>query len=294
MNELASFAGRARLGGPVVFSAEFFSGVNAESTMRRPQPLFPRRASVLLPAVLATAMFGAACDKAKDDGGEVLKRATKAVDLRSTAVRDYALSGTATNLGTQKAVQFTYAFAQPTFAKATLGEEQVTAFDGNAVVMIDHAQKIARRQDAKGMPEEQLLMTLNALFADFVVEGWRPPLLRPHGMSARVEPAADGDRWVISVPIDDDTLAEQRLVLRAADGAFLEKAFLDKSGKAVARVHVVEELKDPATGLSFPKVWERQGPEGSFRMALDSASVNAGLAKDQFTVALPEGYRAGP
>lgn len=262
--------------------------------MRSIQVLCRRGRGLLLPVLLVPALLGTACEKARDDGGEVLKRATEAVDRRSTAVRDYALSGTATNLGTQKAVKFTYAFAQPTFAKATLGDEQVTAFDGNAVVMIDHAQKIARRQDAKGMPEEQLLMTLNALFADFVVEGWRPPLLRPHGMSARVEPAADGDRWVISVPIDDDTLAEQRLTLRAADGAFLEKAFLDKGGKAVARVFVVEELKDPATGLSFPKVWERQGPEGSFRMALDSAAVNAGLAKEQFTVALPEGYGAGP
>lgn len=253
--------------------------------------LHPSLAAVTL---LASSLGGAGCDRPRDDSAAVLAAATQAIEQRTAAVRDYALTGSATDLATKQAVPFSYAFAQPTFAKATAGTTQVTAFDGASLVMIDHAQKTARRQDAKGMPEEQLLMTLNALFADFVVEGWRPPMLRPHGVNARVERAPEGERWVISVPIEDDTLAEQRVTLRSSDGAFLEKAFLDKGGKIVARVHVVEELKDPATGLSFPKVWERTTPEGSFRMALDGAVVNGGLAKEQFTVAVPEGYRTGP
>lgn len=259
--------------------------------MNSPTPSRPLTAALAAILGLAPSL---GCDKAPDDGAAVLKRATLEVERRTAAIRDYELRGTATNVATGKGVAFTYAFAQPTFAKATLGNEQVTAFDGKAVVMLDHTQKIGRSQDAKGLPEEQLLMTLNALFADFVVEGWRPPLLRPRGMTARAEAGPDGERWVISVPIDDDTLAEQRLILRAADGAFLEKSFLDKAGKPVSRVHVVEELKDPDTGLSFPKVWERSTPEGTFRMSLDSAQVNRGLDKQQFTVAIPEGYRAGP
>lgn len=250
------------------------------------------------PRLMACTLVGislaaAACGKAADDGAAALAAATKAIDRRTAAIRDYALTGTATDLGTKHAIAFSYAFAQPTYAKATVGAEQVTAFDGNAVVVIDHTQKTATRRDVKGIAEDELLMTLNSLFADFTVEGWRPPLMRPHGMSARIERAADGERWVISVPIDDATLAEQRLTLRVSDGAFLEKAFLDKSGKAIAKVAVIEELKDAATGLMFPKVWERTGPQGSFRVALDSAVVNGGLGKEQFTVAVPDGYRAG-
>ena len=90
-----------------------------------------------------------------------------------------------------------------------------------------------------------------------------------------------------------DTLAEQRVTLRSPDGAFLEKAFVDKRGNVVAGVKVLEELKDAATGLSFPKAWERTGPQGRFKVALDGATVNGGLAKEQFSVAVPDGYRAG-
>ncbi len=241
---------------------------------------------------LALVLAGA-CSKPAGDGGAVMAAATQAIERRSAAVRDYVLTGTATDLATGKALPFTYSFAQPTYTKATVGADQVTAFDGAAVVMIDHAQKVAQRQDIKGLKEEDLLLSLNALFADFTVEGWRPPLLRPRGMTARSEHTADGERWVISVPIDDDTLAEQRVTLRAPDGAFLEKAFLDKAGKVVAGVTVVEELKDAGTGLSFPKVWERTGPQGRVRVTLEGATVNGGLAKEQFTLAVPDGYRVG-
>ncbi|OGQ12269.1 MAG: hypothetical protein A2138_24425 [Deltaproteobacteria bacterium RBG_16_71_12] len=245
------------------------------------------------PLLLAAALASGACGKSADDGMPALAAAIAAVEHRTGAIRDYVLSGTATDLGSGKALPFTYAFAQPTYAKATIGAAQVTAFDGNAVVIVDHANKVARRQEVKGQKEDELLLTLNALFADFTVEGWRPPLLRPRGMSARVERGADGERWVISVPIDDDTLAEQRVTLRSPDGAFLEKAFVDKRGNVVAGVKVLEELKDAATGLSFPKAWERTGPQGRFKVALDGATVNGGLAKEQFSVAVPDGYRAG-
>lgn len=245
------------------------------------------------PLLLATALALAACGKSAGGGGPELAAATAAIERRTAAIRDYALAGTATDLGTGKALAFTYAFAQPTYTKATVGTEQVTTFDGTAVVIVDHANKVAQRQEVKGQKEDELLLSLNALFADFTVEGWRPPLLRPRGMTARTERGADGERWLISVPIDDDTLAEQRVTLRAPGGEFVEKAFLDKSGKVVAGVKVLEEMKDAGTGLSFPKVWERTGPQGRFKVVLDGATVNAGLAKEQFTIAVPDGYRIG-
>lgn len=251
-----------------------------------------RLARLPLLLVVAPVLVGA-CGKTADDGATVLAAAIAAVEHRTSLVRDYLISGTATDLATGKALPFSYAFAQPTYAKATVGAEQVTSFDGTAVVIIDHVNKVAQRQQVKGLKDEELLLSLNALFADFAVEGWRPPLLRPRGMTARSERGGAGERWVISVPIDDDTLAEQRVTLRYPDGAFLEKAFLDKSGKVVAGVKVVEELKDTATGLSFPKTWERTGPQGRFKVVLDGATVNSGLAREQFTVAVPAGYRAG-
>lgn len=238
-------------------------------------------------------LAGACARPATDGGGVAMAAVTQAIERRSAQVRDYVLTGSATDLGSGKTLPFTFAFAQPTYTKATVGTDQVTSFDGSALVMIDHAQKVAQRQEVKGLKEDELLLSLNALFADFTVEGWRPPLLRPRGMTARTEQVAGGERWVISVPIDDDTLAEQRVTLRAPDGAFLEKSFLDKAGKVVSGVTVIEELNDAGTGLSFPKVWERSSPQGRIRVSLESATVNGGLAKEQFTLAVPEGYRAG-
>jgi hypothetical protein len=117
-------------------------------------------------------------------------------------------------------------------------------------------------------------------FARFVCEGWRPPLLRPQHFSV----AAENGKWIVTVPIDDDTLKEQRIVLKAPGGEFVEKSIVDKSGKAVTSTTVTAELTDPATKLVFPAAWRTTSPDGSaLEIHVDKALVNAGIPAARFS-----------
>lgn len=252
--------------------------------------------------------FGAACDTAipaapaapaNAGNPEVFAAAQARLNQRLGAVRDYALEGTAKNLDTGAEIHFTYVFAQPQFARATLRTDagapdprETVVFDGEALVMLDHGTKTAQRLD-KSVGEENLLLAIHQAFADLACEGWRPPLLRPRGTLASAGQGPDGQpRFTLTVPIDDAELKEEQVVLRGTDGSFVEKQTLDRQGNAVAYTRVLEDLIDPTTGLTFPRRWEKKGVAGRFEVALQKATVNAGIVPEMFSTALPEGYTA--
>ncbi len=208
------------------------------------------------------------------------KAVTSALDRRFAAITDFSLEGTAEQ-GSEK-LPYAYAMKQPTFVRAAIGPMTIT-FDGKALLVLDGDKKTAQRQDLGAYPEAQRLLVLHQAFSRFVCEGWRPPLLRPSGFSV----AADGaDRWVVTVPIEDARLKEQRLVLKAPGAELVEKTIVDKAGKVVARTSVVEELKDEKTGLVFPKDWKSD----DVHIHVDKAVVNGGLAAELFKTDVPAGY----
>lgn len=257
----------------------------------------------LVGLVALLASFGVACDTAPPaapanaGNPEVFAAAQARLNQRLAAVRDYALEGTARNLDTGAELRFTYVFAQPQFARATLRTDagtpeprETVVFDGEALVMLDHGTKTARRLDKSG-GEENLLLAIHQAFADLACEGWRPPLLRPRGTLASAGQGPDGQpRFTLTVPIDDAELKEEQVVLRGTDGSFIEKQTLDRQGNAVAYTRVLEDLVDPTTGLTFPRRWEKKGAAGRFEVALQKATVNAGIVPEMFSTTFPEGY----
>ncbi len=257
---------------------------------------------VLVVTFALAAITSTACDKgAPAHAGDpaVLKAATTALDKRLAAIRDYQFEGTARVVETGASMPITYAFLQPQFARGTInvfapsGEAgpttgQTVTFDGTTILALDHAAKAFGRVDTS-MDSDQFLLALHNSFSEFACEGWRPPLIKKEGTHAI---AANG-QWVLTIAIRDDQLKEEQLVLRASDGAFVEKRTVDKAGKVVASTTVLEELDDPATGLKLPKKWRRVSPQGTFEVELAKATVNAGIAKEAFTTAVPEGYKQG-
>lgn len=244
------------------------------------------RSATLCLAVLALA----SCARGGPAGDPAVLAAAKAsLEKRLAVVRDYSFEGTAqlTN-GAQTA--FTYAFMQPAFAKATLGTQQSVVFDGTMILALNHEGKTFMKVD-KSIGDEEFLLALHGAFSDFACEGWRPPLVKPNGTIASV--SADGSQWILTTTLDDATLKENLLVLRAKDGAFLERRTIDRQGNTVALTRVLEELDDPATGLKLPKRWQRTGPAGSLDLSLGRVTVNGGIAREAFLPTIPEGYKPG-
>ena len=82
-------------------------------------------------------------------------------------------------------LRYRYAMQQPAFAAvetfdAAGTRERAFIFDGKVLASIDDVAKTITRTDLS-TNEEQLLLTLHQVFSPFVIEGWRPPLLRPTG-----------------------------------------------------------------------------------------------------------------
>lgn len=251
-------------------------------------------------ATVAVVLVIACCDRAGSPGASdaaVFAAASAALDKRLAAVRDYSFEGTASFVaerpvaGSQSApLAITYAFMQPQFAKGTLGAGQTVIFDGTTILALDHEGKTFAKVD-RSVGDENFLLALHNAFSEFACEGWRPPLLKPKGTNARV--SADGSQWILSTALNDEELKEDQLVLRAADGAFLEKRTIDKKGNVVATTRVLEELDDPATGMKLPKRWQRTGAAGTLEIALTKATVNAGIAREAFLATVPQGYNPG-
>lgn len=265
--------------------------------------LIVQRALVVTLALAVAGTLAIACDRTSNAAAAgdpaVFKAATAALDKRLAAVRDYQFEGTARHVETGASMPITYAFIQPQFARGTIDipaadapgaptKGQTVVFDGTTILALDHAAKTFAKVD-NSVDADVFLLALHNAFAEFACEGWRPPLLKKEGTSAST---ANG-QWILTMPIRDDELKEEQLVLRTSDGAFVEKRTLDKAGKIVASTTVLEELDDPATGLKLPKKWRRVSPQGTFEVELAKATVNAGIAKEAFTTAVPEGYKQG-
>src|SRR5688500_3085620 len=161
---------------------------------------------MILRVPLALLLLAVSCsrDPAPASDPQVLTAVAAALDKRVAALHDFALEGTATAASGEK-VDFTYAWAQPQYAKAVVGATRIV-FDGDALVMIDDEHKTFSRVD-KSAGEEALLLALHQAFADFAVEGWRPPLLKKNGTTA----VREGDRFVLRMALDDVALKEERL-----------------------------------------------------------------------------------
>lgn len=251
---------------------------------------------VLLPGLLVVAAV-AGCPKdtavgSVDNGADVVKAAIEAQNVRVGAVRDYAVEGAVVDKGSGQSMKFRYAMQQPSYSVGELldGNGDVArafVFDGKVLAVVDAATKSVTHQDFS-KNEEQMLLTLHEIFSQFVCEGWRPPLIKPQGTTGA---SVDG-AVVLTIPVDDPAVSAQRLTLKS-DGAFAKKELLDKGGNVLTSTTVLDEVKDPATGLLFPKKWSHSENGSTQEVELSAFKVNAGVDPARFnTNAVPTGYQS--
>ena len=243
-------------------------------------------AALLLVSILVISACARAPTLSADDEGI---DAVEAVAARPAPVRDYALAGEVTS-PTGDVVHFTVDMKQPRSMKAVLVEQQKTVvFDGKTLTLIDDRAKTVVAQDLAALPETGQLALLHAIFSPFLCEGWRAPLLRAGKQQVARGVFAGEPRWTFDIPIDDDTLSKDRLTLRAPKADFVSRETLDKAGTVVAATRVTEEHTDAATGLSFPKRWERTDATGTTRYALTRIAINQGIEVARFDARAPAG-----
>jgi hypothetical protein len=253
----------------------------------------------LLAPLASCALFFAACscdpppppkDTAVATDDVVVTKALDVLGKRLAPVRAYDVDGEVVDKGTGQKLRFRYAMKQPSFSSAELLDATTGArlrafvFDGKNLAIVDDATKTVVRQDLSTNPE-QMLVTLHEIFSEFVCEGWRPPLVKPQGVLG----AAEGDTWTLTIPIVDEVLNSQRLVVRT-DGSFVKKELVDDRGIVVASTTVLQEWKDPSTGLTFPSRWAHTERGATQEVTLTSTKVNVDVDAARFQTATPAGY----
>jgi outer membrane lipoprotein-sorting protein len=253
-----------------------------------------RFCSLALVALVAVLPAGSGCTREAPPPPDAPANAvvTQALDVlgkRIASVRDYSVEGVVEDAATKQQLRFRYAMQQPSFSSGELfdaagARARAFVFDGKVLAIIDDATKTVTRQDLS-QNEEQMLLALHEIFAQFVCEGWRPPLVKPQGTLG----AIDGEQWVLTIPIVDEVLNSQRLVLRP-DGSFVKKELLDDRGVAAASTTVLEDWKDPGTGLLFPKRWTHVERGSTQTVTLSAHVVNGGVDGARFSTATPAGY----
>jgi hypothetical protein len=147
-------------------------------------------------------------------GPEVFTAIQGALNKRLEAVHDVSVEGSITDpAGTT--LGFRYAMQQPAFSVGELLDPdgkrlRAFAFDGKYLAVVDDGSKTVLRQDLT-LNEEQMLLTLHQVFAPFVCEGWRPPLLKAKGTTA----SRTGDVVTLTVPVGEGGVKQQVVRLKA-------------------------------------------------------------------------------
>jgi outer membrane lipoprotein-sorting protein len=221
----------------------------------------------------------------------IVAKALDVLGKRLTPVRDFAVEGEVVDRGTGQKLRFRTAMKQPSSWAAELVDPasstrlRAFVFDGKTLAIVDDSTKTVVRQDLSTNPE-QMLVTLHEIFSQFVCEGWRPALVKPQGALG----AANADAtWTLTIPIVDEVLNSQRLVVRT-DGSFVKKELVDDHGAVVASTTVLEDWKDPSTGLSFPVRWTHTERGSMQEVTLTAKAVNVDVDAARFQTATPPGY----
>lgn len=244
-------------------------------------------------ALLVASTTGCKDDEAQKTTaiGDVLS----AVGARGEALNDFRLDGelVTTNGGeATQAVHFKYYQRQPKLLRLDVVEDKThMTFDGQTLAIIKDDQKTAVKQSFAGQDPATQIITLHNAFGAFACEGWRPPTLSPKSATATLSKDDNlGPIWTIVQPLQDATLKEVRYILRAPKADFVSKETLNKAGDVVAYTRMLEEHKDSATNMTFPKKWTVKDAAKEYTVTLETIAINQGIDKGKFSVTPPEGY----
>jgi outer membrane lipoprotein-sorting protein len=255
---------------------------------------FPARrlAVALALCVVVAPAFGAGCPKSEPASAahsdDRYAKVQQALNARVAAIHDVAVEGSIAD-PTGQTLRFRYAMQQPSFMAGELlapdgSRARAFIFDGKHLAIVDDGTRTIVRQDLS-TNEEQMLLTLHQVFSPFVCEGWRPPLLKPTGVTT----TADGDTVVLTVPVGEGGVKEQRVVLRSS-GAFVSRQTIGDDGAVLMETTVLEDATDTGTGLAFPVKWAMKEGASRGTVTLSSWQVNAGVDAARFDTRAPAGY----
>jgi len=222
------------------------------------------------------------------DGAARYAQVQEALNKRVAAIHDVAVEGQIVD-PTGQTLRFRYAMQQPSFTAGELlapdgSRARAFIFDGKHLAIVDDGTRTVVRQDLS-VNEEQMLLTLHQVFSPFVCEGWRPPLLKPTGVTA----TPDGDKVVLTVPVGEGGVKEQRVVLEGS-GVFVSRQTIGDDGAVLMETTVLENATDAGTGLAFPVKWSMKEGGSRGTVSLSAWKVNAGVDAARFDTAAPAGY----
>jgi outer membrane lipoprotein-sorting protein len=266
-------------------------------TPRLPAPAAraPRTARCVVAVTLALApvIVATGCPKSEPaatatDGAARYAQVQEALNKRVAAIHDVAVEGQIVD-PTGQTLRFRYAMQQPSFTAGELlapdgSRARAFVFDGKHLAIVDDGTRTVVRQDLS-TNEEQMLLTLHQVFSPFVCEGWRPPLLKPTGVTT----TADGERVVLTVPVGEGGVKEQRVVLEGS-GAFVSRQTIGDDGAVLMETTVLENATDAGTGLVFPVKWTMKEGGSQGTVSLGAWKVNAGVDAARFDTRAPAGY----
>jgi outer membrane lipoprotein-sorting protein len=245
--------------------------------------------SIVVATALFISLFSASCNKPAAPTSEALFASVmQTQNKRLEAVHDVDVEGHIES-GDGHKLRFRYAMQQPAFSAGELlspegARTRAFIFDGKTLAVVDDGTKTITRNDLSA-DEEQMLLTLHAVFSPFVCEGWRPPLLKPNGTTA----TQHNDEVVLSTAVGVEGVKLQRVSL-AKDGAFIGKETIADDGSVVGSTTVLESITDPATGLRFPKQWKMLEDGTSGTITLTSWRINEGVDASRFATTVPVGF----
>ncbi len=246
----------------------------------------------VVPVLLALSLV-TACRKPADSAADpaLLAQVKSALAEREKKVGSYEIAGTVVQDGQQAGFEF--AWRAPGRMKGTLlGEKGRTfSYDGDRLFELSQADRTLTSYELN-LPDAQVRAYLTQLFASFVPEGYRAPLLDfSHAQARRVSHPKATEAVELSSETKDDAGATIRVVYvyRWPAMDLLERR-LETSGSAMV-IAIEEEHCVQRLGLCLPKkVAQRVGERLGAVTTLSRVDLDSTVAAEAFTLALPEGF----
>jgi outer membrane lipoprotein-sorting protein len=247
----------------------------------------PRR---VLISLLVAASVG--CTRSGSQDAELLSQAMTALTERDKRLFAYRLEGTQ-QVGDQQA-RFTFSYRAPNRMRGAITEPlaKQLAFDGQTLYELIPDQRALVTHDLR-QSEEQAQLSLNQIFAAFIPDGYRAPLVVRHDLTARREPHPRAPEAVTLETVAKDASGNPyrfRYMFRWPAMDFLEKR-LEVEGGQRASTTVEEEHCEPRLKLCVPKrLVVRPGEGPPLTIQLDRVVLNEAEPIEAFTLSPPPGY----
>ncbi|MBS2026979.1 MAG: hypothetical protein JST54_03655 [Deltaproteobacteria bacterium] len=247
-------------------------------------------------SLLALAFVLAACpsdkNKAAPPSDELASQVRTQLAERERKLTSYRFHGVTTDLASNQSLGFKFAYRSPGKMRGETegAQAHVFVFDGSSLKDLDVAAKKLTTFDLSALPKDKADAFLHQIFAPFVPEGFRAPLL-PATVTAAKTKAATGDRDVAELKASVADGAQSyaftfRFGMPAMD--LMDKAIQGPEG--ASRVEVTQQTCDAKLGLCFPsEVVESHDGKATARTVLSDVAINGQVADAEFVLAVPPG-----